>query len=232
MSSVGNGSLQPLLSCAQHRQNLVDRVQRASDLLEATHPPAAGRADIGSSARGLVIVLLFAAYENLLTALCRSLLEAAASLRIGAKRLRPGFQVFAIANSLKGVFDAGRSTVFTNHGPQIVAQLRAGKARDIDTSIFPHDGSYMRKSQVLLFCELFGLPHPGATLREVWQRLDVVVTERNGIAHGRLTADEVGRNYTVDEMRALTYLWVIRWTEFLDLVEQSAANRNFYRVSR
>ena len=64
----------------------------------------------------------------------------------------------------------------------------------------------------------------------------VAATQRSGLrvtpVNWHLTADEVGRRYTVDEMRALAYLWQVRWTDFLDVVETSAASRDFYRTRR
>jgi hypothetical protein len=69
-------------------------------------------------------------------------------------------------------------------------------------------------------------------LREVWQRLDTVVTERNAIAHGRETAGNIGRQYTLADLNTLVDLWDLRWMEFIDWVEQAAASRDFYRTPR
>ena len=56
-----------------------------------------------------------------------------------------------------------------------------------------------------------------------------IVAERNGIAHGRLTPIEVGRVYTLKEMLDLCDLWILRWSEFLDMVESKASTREFFR---
>jgi hypothetical protein len=218
-----------LLDCGPHRANLQERISKAGEVLDASHPPVAGRPDVGSAARGLTIVLLYAAYEQLLTSLCRSLLETAASLRVGNKRLRPGLQLFSVFNLLQGAAAVGTPQVWRRHGPELIRTLHSGQVADLPTNLFPRDGSFMKRSQVTLFTDLMGLPHPGPVLKEVWARLDTVVGERNNIAHGNLTADEVGRRYSVVDVQALTYLWGIRWAEFLDAVEQAAATRDFYR---
>jgi hypothetical protein len=207
-------------------------VEKVSELLDAAHATSATTPDIGSTARGLSIVLLFGAYEQLMRSLCRSLLESASGLRVGVSRLTPGFKLVAVFNNLQGVTDVGPPKVWKKHGPEIISRLESGLAKDISTDIFPHDGSFMRPSQVSLFCSLFGLGDPGPILREVWSRLDSIVIARNDIAHGTLTADEVGRRYSVDEMRALAFLWQVRWTEFLDQVERLGATREFYRRRR
>lgn len=219
-----------LLSCKTHKSDLSQRVAKACELLDASHPPVTGRPDVGSAARGLSIVLLYAAYEKLLTSLCRSMLETAATLRVGNKRLRPGLRVFSIFNLLHGVTDVGPSQVWKKYGPEVVDALEYGKVKNLPTNLFPRDGSFMKRSQVTLFAELMGLPSPGPILQEVWARLDTVVTERNSIAHGNLTADDVGRNYTITEVTVLAYFWELRWTQFLDAVEAVASIRDFYRA--
>lgn len=88
----------------------------------------------------------------------------------------------------------------------------------------------MKRSQVELFCEIFDLGDPGPVLQEVWGRLNTVVTERNGIAHGSMTPEEVGRNYSLAEIQMLVNLWQQRWIDFINYVESRALKRSFYRL--
>jgi hypothetical protein len=90
----------------------------------------------------------------------------------------------------------------------------------------------MQTPQVTTFCRIFGLGDPAPVLREVWSRLDTIVTERNGIAHGRLTPDEVGRTYSLADLNSLVDLWEQRWGDFLRWVEQQASTRDFFRTRR
>jgi hypothetical protein len=175
------------------------------------------------------MVMLFASYEKLLRSTCISLLETAASLRVKNSRLHPGLQLFAVYPKLEGLIDAGKKSIWTTHGPAIVSRLGSGDCSEIAASLFPNDGSFMRQSQVELFSNMFGLPHPGGVLLEVWQRLDQVVRDRNAVAHGDETAEQVGRRYTEDEMLALVYFWHLRWGDFVDDVETRGAQRGFYR---
>lgn len=100
------------------------------------------------------------------------------------------------------VIDSISSSTITRRSRSLAFSQIASKST---AGSFPHDGSYMRRSQVSLFCELLGIGDPGPILREVWSRLDTVVIARNDIAHGTVTPDEVGRRYSVDEVRALAY---------------------------
>ncbi|GAB3909077.1 hypothetical protein GCM10029964_110050 [Kibdelosporangium lantanae] len=88
----------------------------------------------------------------------------------------------------------------------------------------------MKSSQVAVFCEIFGFEHPGIALREVWGHIDAIVDQRNGIAHGRLAPEEVGRNYTYNDLTKLMDQWEHRWLAFLDAVESHCMRSAFYLI--
>ncbi|MEJ1938614.1 hypothetical protein WDZ92_51115, partial [Nostoc sp. NIES-2111] len=98
----------------------------------------------------------------------------------------------------------------------------------LDSSLFPDDGSFMKTSQILLLCEVFDLGNPAPVMREAWDRINGIVDERNSIAHGRQTPEEVGRRYSHDDLLKLIDLWEARWTEFLNWVDSTCKDQPFY----
>lgn len=217
-----------------YRDELVQRLDAIRRILDAAHPASLppGAPDAGRDARGLAILLLFASYENLLTSLCRRLLEIAVTLRVGNRRLRRGFRLFAVHNLFQSISAISEGKIWQDVGPRLLDCAFDSKQCSINPNVFPSDGSFMKRSQVELFCEIFDLGDPGPVLREVWARLNTVVTERNGIAHGSRTPEEVGRNYSLADIRMLVDLWQQRWIDFVDHVESRAQHRNFYRLDR
>ena len=217
-----------------YRDELNRRLDAIRRILGAAHPaiPVAGSQDVGREARGIAIVLLFASYENLITSLCRRLLEIAAALRVSNRRFRRGFLLFAVHNEFQALAGASDGKIWRELGLRVLDCAFDSRRCSINPDIFPSDGSFMRKSQVSLFCELFGLGDPGPVLKEVWGRLDTVVTERNGIAHGRLTPEEVGRDYSLSDIQALVTAWEQRWGDFIHHVETQAQSRSFFRRDR
>lgn len=217
-----------------YRDELIRRLVAIQHILDATHisPPPLGITDAGREARGLAIVLLFASYENLLTSLCRRLLEIAATLHVGNRRLRKGFRLFAVHKQLYSVSNVSEGKIWRGKGLELLDCAFDSRNCSINPNLFPSDGSFMKRSQVALFCEIFELGDPGPILREVWDRLDTIVSERNGIAHGRLTPEEVGRNYSLADIESLVNLWSQRWASFIDHIESRAQNREFYRYDR
>ena len=159
------------------------------------------------------------------------LLEVATQLRVGNKRLREGLKLFAVHSKLQSANDSGSMAIWKS-GFEIVSILSDSRTCTIATNLFPNDGTHFRRSQVLTFCRVFGLAPPAPILREVWQRIDTIVAERNSIAHGRETPSDVGRRYSLTELNALVDLWDKRWMEFITWVESAASSRDFYRLPR
>lgn len=225
-----------MISVQLHIDALEERIETALRLIDETHPVGSPGgpippAPISREARGLAVVLLFAAYENLLKSLTRTLLEAAINMRVGNRRLQPGFRAIALANSVKSVRDTAIKKLYTVTLPKLIEVADpGGRTCTIDPGTFPDDGSFMKTSQVLAWCKLFNLPHPGGVLGSSWAKLDAVVSERNAIAHGRETPEKIGRSYTEADIRKLIEDWLDDWTNFLVMVETAASTRDFFRT--
>jgi len=222
-----------MIDLSPHRVALAERIRVANVLVQETHPASGSSSPIARDTRGLVVLLLFAAYENALTATTRSLLETAAGLRVSARRLQPGFRVFAIASAAESLRAVSEKKLFVKALPNLVGILAGGEpVSTINTDQFPNDGSYMKTSQIKVWADLFGVPSPEKLLLPVWQQIDAIVAQRNGIAHGAQTPAEVGRNYSEAEIKNLISDWGVAWDGFLVEVERLASHRDFYRMPR
>lgn len=216
-----------------HRAALAERISVIESLIDETHPQPPNVGPISREARGLAIVLLFASYENLLTSLTRTLLETALQLRVGNRRLQPGFQAFAIHNTVISAKNLSEKKLFTKALPALIETATlGGRGCTIDPNIFPNDGSFMKSSQIIAWCALFKTGEPAALLQNIWNSIDSVVTQRNGVAHGRLTPQDVGRGYTESEIRTLISNWSKDWDNFLLHVANLASSRDFFRTPR
>lgn len=228
-----------MIDIAIHCQALRDRIDVIRALLRETHPVGqqAARGRVEREVRGLAIVLLFAAYENLLYGLTRTLLETASKLRVGNRRLQPTFRAFAVAGSADSLITIGqtgrkgRAKVFASALPTLMeVSQRSTPPNTINPDIFPDDGSYMKCSQILYWAAAFNILNPQLPLARVWPTIDTVVANRNAIAHGRLTPQEVGRDYSISEIFQLVDDWEDSWLAFLDHVALAASNRDFFRL--
>ena len=219
-----------MINYSVQRQDFIQRLDVVRGIISATHPQGT-TAPISREARGMAIVLLYAAYENLLTSLFRSILETVIGLRVGNRRLRPGLKLVASHGKLQSLRSVSAAAIW-RMGFDLVATLSDSRVCSIAPDVFPNDGSHFRRPQVITFCQVLGLEDPAPVLREVWQRIDTVVSERNAIAHGRITPGDVGRNYSLADTQMLVDLWQLRWCEFMDWIEASATSRDFFRLPR
>lgn len=219
---------------SSYQNELRRRLQVVRQLLDAAHPAAEAPPpiDISREVRGLAIVLVFASYENLLKTVCRGLLEAAAATRVGNRRLRSGFRLFAVYPHLQALGMLPAARIWEDRGLQLMDAVGSSRKCTVAVDVFPADGSFMKCSQVRVFCQLFDLGDPGPILKDVWSRLDTIVSQRNQIAHGQLTPEDVGRGYTIQESRTLVDSWEKRWCEFVAHVAARSATRDFFREPR
>jgi hypothetical protein len=222
-----------MIDVTPHRAALADRITVVVRLIDEAHPPPPEISSISRETRGLAVVLLFAAYEELLTSLTRTLLEAAIRMRVGNRRLQPGFRAFALHSAAKSVRNVSERKLFLTALPGLVDAANSGKAPvTINPDDFPSDGSFMKRSQIETWARLFNIGSPEKLLSRTWSGIDAVVAQRNGVAHGRLTPQEVGRNYSEAEVRQLITDWALDWDEFLIHVALLASSRDFFRVPR
>jgi len=71
-----------------------------------------------------------------------------------------------------------------------------------DDSSFPFDGSHYRAGQIDTIWRIFGIKRPILPNPSMRTRIEELVENRNAIAHGRRTADDVGRAYSVADMNS------------------------------
>lgn len=223
-----------MINLAQHKLELSDRLDAATLLVDETHPHRAGSyvlpGPASREARGLVIVMLFASYENLLKSTTRTILEGAIACKVSNRRLQPGILTFALANTAKSMRDRSVKRLYSDSLPDLIDKYEATRGScSIDPGSFPDDGSFMKKSQVILWCRLFNVGPPHKLLPRTWVSLDAIVSRRNDIAHGKQTAGDVGRSYTESDIRDLLADWRSDWTDFLTHIEQLASSRDFFR---
>src|ERR1039457_7240224 len=154
LSSAAIVSFLPMININPHIIAFQDRIDSSIRLVDETHPripsPATGAASpIPREAKGLVFVLLYGAYENLMYSLTRSLLEEALKMRVGNRRLRPGFRAFALASSARSIKDLSDKRLSSHGLPKLVqAADPGGRVCTIGPTAFPVDGSFMKSSQI------------------------------------------------------------------------------------
>lgn len=214
------------------RDAFIDSVEAARLLViggEATFDPDGRSADISRETRGLAYVLLYGAYEKLLKALSRELLETAASHSGYFRELKPQFGIAGMHSHLQSIGDStNRKKVLDEEARKLFSKIASEKPDCIQCSFFPDDGSHMKYKQVQFFCRYFGLPDPNEIFKNDSNLINQIVLNRNAIAHGEQSADEVGRTLSYGESIDLIERWKDCWLRFLKAVDDVAEFDEFY----
>jgi hypothetical protein len=83
---------------------------------------------------------------------------------------------------------------------ELFKKVDSASTFDVCDDLFPFDGSHFRFQQLETIWALFGLAVPIVTANRMMGRIDELVEHRNAIAHGRATAEEVGRRFSVGDI--------------------------------
>jgi hypothetical protein len=153
-----------------------------------------------AACRGLLFVQLYGVYENSITTGVQAVLSF-----IRRDALAPiNIHHNALTLALKSSFDSLSSV-----GPWKTWKKRLDLVSDIEShaplhslvdTAFPSDGSQFRASQLQTIWDIFGLTCPILPEKKNIGRVDELVENRNAIAHGRRTADDVGGGFSSDDM--------------------------------
>lgn len=232
MSTVAIDFLPLMLDLSMHRADLEDRMASAKALVTSGELTVGAADDISRETRGLAVVLVFAAYENMLKTLTTSVLEYVAGSRAKNRRLKPGFKLIATHNKFQGLFELGPKHLWTGRGLDLMETAMSTSVLSVHANVFPMDGSFMKQSQVSTICTLFDFGDPSVPLGRTWSEINAVVGQRNAIAHGQRRADEVGRTYSYLETLALIENWRASWLQFIDWVEGQCQTSDFFLLPR
>ena len=146
-------------------------------------------------AKGMAFVQMYAIYEYTVTSAVRAAVDAVALHGHPIKELTPCLLSLFLDPELQSLQN---STVKTAWAARLKLLDRASSndpAR-INNTVFPIDGTHFRASQLQLIFDVFGIKGIPAKRRRHLGRINDVVENRNAIAHGRDTAENIGRTHT------------------------------------
>ncbi len=173
------------------------------------------RGDLAATAKGLVFVQLYAAYEYAVRAAVETAIDSINLHQTRMRDIRPQLLALYLDPLLTSLRDSGRDRVWEKRVEIFEQAFSANLANLSQETRPPSDGSHYRHTQLLMILRVFGITRKPVRRRRHLYRIDEVVNNRNQIAHGSEKAEDVGRRYTRDEvnhiisqMRSVSLLWL------------------------
>lgn len=185
--------------------------------------------NVQKSIRGLAIVMLFGSYERLLHQLCTEIVETASSFRGNQRQLQLPFRIIGLAPQIKALRDPkiGKVKLWTDVMPKIV-NASEKRAFELDKKFWPDSGNYMKYEQLKLFCIFFQLQNALHDLGSINNQLDGIVAQRNKIAHGESSPEQIGSNYSPNEINQLISEWKNGWIAFLNSALAITSDKHYW----
>ncbi len=182
------------------RNEVAVRVLEVRDLLlivSANDPIGERGRTRGASAtcKGLFFVHLYGVYEYAITSAVQAALDTMRAATMSCRDVRRSLLALVLNPTWDGVSKVGRKKLWKKRVALIGAMDDDAPMATCDT-LFPNDGTQFRKTQLETIWHVFGIGAPVLPHERLKLRIDILVDNRNAIAHGRRTASEVGRDYT------------------------------------
>ncbi|MBR0845230.1 hypothetical protein JQ607_34010 [Bradyrhizobium liaoningense] len=171
--------------------------------------------DEGATAKGLVFVQAYAAYEYTVSSVVRAAIDAIRTHNHRLQDLIPSLLALALDAELNSLRDGGERKVWENRLSLFEKALSKTPFDAAGNSVIPHDGSHFRYTQLQMIFRVFGIKRLPVRRRAHIGRINEVVGHRNLIAHGTEKASDIGRRYTraeithiADQMRSVCLLLI------------------------
>jgi hypothetical protein len=156
--------------------------------------------DDGATAKGLVFIQLYAAYEFTVRSVVQISIDAINAHGHKMNELSPSLLALYLDGEMNSLRDAGRRNIWRAR-LRVLERAFSGDLLALPNNAGPpSDGSHYRHTHLQIIFEVFGIRGLPVRRRKHLYRIDEVVDNRNKIAHGNETAFEVGRRYTSAEI--------------------------------
>lgn len=154
-----------------------------------------------ATCKGLIFVQLYGAYEYAIHAAVQAVLIAIRSDRLCPRDLHHRCLTLLLNPGFSSVSAAGRFRIWKQRLGLVASLESSVPLQSFDDTLFPADGSHYRVAQLETIWAIFGITVPVVPETRLIGRIDELVENRNAIAHGRRTSEEVGGRYSTSELQ-------------------------------
>jgi hypothetical protein len=159
------------------------------------------KGDLAATAKGIVFVLVYAAYEFTVTGVTQTTIDEINSRGYRMKELTPSLMALFLDPEFMSLRDASQKNLWRARLKIFERTFADDLTALSNTTGPPSDASHYRHTHLEMIFSVFGIRGRPTRRKQHLFRIDEIVNHRNQIAHGSETAAAVGRRYTRDEVR-------------------------------
>lgn len=176
---------------------VLDRFNVTREHFRATCNP--GSPAIAATSRGMCFVQMYAAWEFTVKTSVAAALESSCKHGMPFAQTRLELTALLLHGDFKSISDSGRET-FWKRTLQTLRKTASDAPATAAADAFPTDNSHFRIAQIYLIWDIFGIKVPVVPSPRLMNLVGEVGENRNAIAHGRRTPNDVGRGYSIKDI--------------------------------
>ena len=185
--------------------------------------------DLAATAKGLMFIQVYAAYEYTVKGVVRTAIESINSHRHRMIDISPPLLTLYLDPELSSLRDCGRRHVWSARRAIFERAFSADFVTLPTDTGPPTDGSHYRASHLVIILSVFNIRRRPARKMQHLTRINEVVNHRNEIAHGTDTAENVGRRYTRAEIWHMERQMKSVCTHLISIFDGFCANPSRHR---
>ncbi|RFZ92165.1 hypothetical protein D0C36_12035 [Mucilaginibacter conchicola] len=184
--------------------NTTQRIVEIREIIEFVRPqlPSApkGIPRHLNTLKGLVYVQLYGLIEYVAIQLVSQTIEHINSAKLKITELKPSLYSLALHQNLESLNNANRAKWDKRH--EVFNHLLLNSEVAIEGHLFPTDGKNIQAPQLQSICNVFNISKPYSHDIKFQSALKEIVGHRINIAHGNLTAAEVGAGVEINRLES------------------------------
>lgn len=158
------------------------------------------RRQMNSTCKGLTFIQLYGVYEYSITTSVQAALSSIKNRGLCVENVCIELLSLVFDPLWISAAQVGRAKLWDKR-IELLKQLDPKTSLgNIQDSIFPSDGTHFRAPQLQTIWKLFALTEPIVPEQKHLGRIIELVENRNAIAHGRRTAEDVGKRYSKKDL--------------------------------
>lgn len=152
--------------------------------------------EIAIQLKGFAFIQMYATYEFTVRSSVQATLASLKSSNTPATGVRQETLSLVLDSCWSSAANAGLARLWECRIDLLERVRSAMPADDFQDTLFPTDGSHFRIRQLRTIWRVFGVNAPVVPDLRLQGRIEEIVENRNAVAHGRRTAEDVGRDYS------------------------------------
>jgi hypothetical protein len=191
-----------------------------------TISPLSSISDFDNATKGLFFVYLYGVFENIIKTTVTVTIECINNSSIALSNCKKELLCMAFDGEYTSLYNVGNDKKWEKRW-NISTRLRENLNIIINPNVFPTDGKNIKVKELESIFKSFGFIEDILPRGEIGGYINEMVKNRNHIAHGDELPHEVGRRYTITDIKKSFECIDEYCTYFIDICENYIENNKY-----